>query len=114
MNERIFEKISQVSVIANKIRFKILLALFNSDNFRIGSEKLGVNSHNSNELTKIVSIPANDLDYHLKILIKSNLVEKLKDNRGYYHITENGGKILKEFGITQKLVCEVGNKIVNS
>lgn len=109
----VFDKINQIAVLANETRFKILLALFNSDAFRINGKKLGSHSHSLTELKEIINIPSNDLIYHLNLMSESTLVEKNKNQKGFYHITVDGKKILRKFGVTSKLVKEEGRKLVN-
>lgn len=109
MKKPIFDKINQVSVLANKIRLKILLALFNSDVFKV--KKLG-SSHSFRELSNIVGVDGSDLHYHLSIMVSSDLIEKIGKSKGIYHITGDGKSILKMFGVDSKLVNKEGKKIV--
>lgn len=88
---------------SNKVRFKILLALFNS-NFTVNNKRLGLHSHSFSELRNIIGVKAPDLEYHLKILSDVRLVEKSSKPRGYYHITKDGKGILKMFGVNPELV----------
>lgn len=110
MENQIFDKINQVSVLANGVRLKILLALFNSDVFKF--KKLGVNSHSFSELSNIVGVGGSDLSYHLDIMTSSNLINKFEKKKGFYHITEEGKDILKMFGVDSELVNEEGKKII--
>ncbi len=96
----IFNKINQVSLLANEIRFKLVLALFNSD-MRVGSQKIGSNSHTFTELSSIVNVEGPDLNYHISILKSSNLIEK---DKKVYHITDTGKNVLKMFGVNSTMV----------
>jgi len=111
MTNKIFEKVNQISVLANSIRFKILLALFNSD-VKIDNTKIGTHSHSFGDLQKIVNIKKPDLGYHLNIMNSSNLIEKDKKIKGIYHISKEGKEILKKFGVSRKLVREEVRKIL--
>jgi RIO-like serine/threonine protein kinase len=106
-----FEKVNQVSVLANRIRFKVLLALFSS-NVKINNTKVGTSSYSFDELQKIVEVPKNDLGYHLDVMVTTRLVEKDKKLRGVYHITSEGKDILKMFGLSEKEVKKVGKEVI--
>jgi hypothetical protein len=111
MIDNIFDSINQISVLANEVRFRIALVLFNSDNIFINNNKLGSHSCSAPELESIVKISPTDLQYHLGVMIKSNLIEKVPDNRGYYHITEDCKEILKMFGVNSKLIKEAEKEL---
>lgn len=110
MNEKIFDKINQISVLSSEIRFKILVTLFNSD-IIINNKKLGIHSCSFGQLKEVVGVKGPDLDYHLDIMVKSKLAEKLKEHKGYYHITPEGKNILRMFGINSKLVKKLAKRI---
>jgi DNA-binding transcriptional ArsR family regulator len=99
----IFDKISQISVLSNPIRFRILLDLFNS-NIVVNRQKMGLHSRSLNELEEIIGISPSDLHYHLSILSDAKLVQKMEEHKGYYHITHEGKDILRMFGINVKLI----------
>ena len=105
--ENIFTEINQVSLLKEEIRFKLVLALFNSE-VSVKGLKIGSASHSFNELKEITGASSStDLSYHLKLLVSSDLIEKDKNKRGIYHITSDGKNILKKFGISKKLVQEL-------
>jgi len=110
MSGEIFEKINQISVLANLVRFKILLALFNSE-VEIKGKKLGSHSHTFSEIQQIVDVKGPDLNYHLGIMKNSDLIEKDKKMKGVYHASKKGIKTLELFGVNKELVKTVGSKI---
>lgn len=111
MVTEIFDRISQISVLSDETRFKILLALFNSD-IKINRVKIGLHSHSFEELENIVDINSTDLRYHLRMLTEAKLAEHVKEHKEYYHITKNGKRVLEMFGVNSCLVKEMGKKIV--
>ena len=111
-NSNLFGKINSVALLSNKVRLKILLALFNSEVFSLNKKKLGTHSHTKSQLKKIVEIERDALDYHLNLLIDTHLVDRDKKYDEYFHITEDGKQVLKEFGATKKLIQETGSKIM--
>jgi len=108
MDKTIIDKIAQISLLANEIRFKIVLALFNSDIIK----KLGKHSCSFDELKNIVDTKSPDLSYHLELLMKGDLIEKVEDVRGYYHISDDGKSILEMFDVTPELVKKLGKEII--
>ena len=98
----IFGRINQIAVLANELRLKIVLTLFNSE-FKIGNHKIGSNSHTVEELKSIIE-PQEELKYHLDLLIHSNLIEKDKKIDELFHITHQCKEVLKQFGVSDKLV----------
>jgi DNA-binding transcriptional ArsR family regulator len=105
--EQIFKEINQISIINNPIRFRILLALFNSE-LSVNGMKVVSHSHTFTELNSLISVSGEDLDYHLKILKSGDLVEK---DEKYYHISKQGKNILNKFKINEQLVKKLGKEL---
>ena len=108
MTNEIFEKINQIAILSNEYRLKILLALFNSE-FEVNGKRVGSHSHTIEEIKNIVG--GQEVSYHLQLLENSNLVEKDSKIDDLFHITEQGKKALKEFGISDKIVENAAKQI---
>ena len=105
----IFERINQIAILANALRLKIVLTLFNSE-FKIGNHKIGSNSHTIEELKNIIE-PQEELKYHLDLLVYSNLIENDKKNNELFHITNQCKEVLKQFGVSNKLIEDATKQI---
>ncbi len=110
----IFDKINQVAILANDVRLKIMIALFNSEFVKFNNIKLGTNSHTSEELQQIFNINTEELHFHLDLLSNMSLIMEDKEMKKCYHITDNGKKIMEEFGLNKKIVQEETSKITAS
>ena len=108
-NSNVVEKLNEIAVLLNETRLKILIALYNSERFKIDNKKIGSNSHSLSELETIIQLSNKSLEPHLKFLVDSKYV--VIDKNKSYHITDMGKKILNEAGISDQLVFKIGEEL---
>lgn len=107
ISKEILKKLENMAIMTNKIRFYILVSLFNSDVLKIG------HSLTFGQLREITNCERNDLAYHIKILKNAKLLEKGKENSRFYSITDEGKELLKEAGFTKTKIKEMSKEITS-
>ena len=102
------KKLKCYSLISNPTRFKILASLLTSKTLGTGS------SHTFTDLQRVLKVSSPDLNYHLKTLTKSNMIYRKPSSENkkevLYDLTMDGYNLLKNVGITEKLIRKIDKK----
>ncbi|MEE9525677.1 MAG: helix-turn-helix domain-containing protein [Candidatus Woesearchaeota archaeon] len=102
----IIEDIEKVVALSNKIRLKIVLAIFNTEVLGIG------NSLKKNEINKLIKIERHALKYHLDILKDTGMIKKRKYKDGFYfQTTPRCIETLKMLGINNQGVKHLSKEL---
>jgi DNA-binding HxlR family transcriptional regulator len=106
--QEIVQKMRNLQIVSNRIRFLILVALYNSQVFKYG------HSQTFSELKDVLDVSNSDLGYHINLLLKSRLVIKKEVcssgdvKHTYYNLSKEGKRLLNLFGLTEKRIKGIG------
>lgn len=98
----IIQKMRNLQMVSNRIRFLILVALYNSHVLKYG------NSQTFTELQEVLNLSSSDLTYHLNLLNETKLITRNKDKNEHYNISEEGIRLMGVFGLSESRIKAIG------